>query len=108
LSDPLAELVKIDPKAIGVPINDGSNEAKRKLDKTVIVVNSVGININTASKHLLSYVSGIGEKLAVLFYTDLKMVLLKIEAAEKSTAFGRKKRIRESLSFAFRMLKPIR
>lgn len=68
LSDPLAELVKIDPKAIGVgQYQHDVDQAKLKeeLDKTVIrCVNSVGININTASKHLLSYVSGIGEKLA--------------------------------------------
>ena len=68
LSDPLAELVKIDPKAIGVgqyQHDVDQNKLKEKLDATVIrCVNSVGININTASKHLLSYVSGIGEKLA--------------------------------------------
>ena len=68
LSDPLAELVKIDPKAIGVgqyqhDVDQG--KLKEELDNTVIrCVNSVGININTASKHLLGYVSGIGEKLA--------------------------------------------
>jgi protein Tex len=68
LSDPLAELVKIDPKAIGVgqyQHDVDQSKLKEELDATVIrCVNSVGININTASKHLLSYVSGIGEKLA--------------------------------------------
>ena len=68
LIDPLAELVKIDPKAIGVgQYQHDVDQAKLKdeLDLTVVkCVNSVGININTASKHLLSYVSGIGEKLA--------------------------------------------
>jgi uncharacterized protein len=68
LSDPLAELVKIDPKAIGVgqyQHDVDQTKLKEELDNTVIrCVNSVGININTASKHLLSYVSGIGEKLA--------------------------------------------
>ena len=68
LSDPLAELVKIDPKAIGVgqyQHDVDQNKLKEELDFTVMrCVNSVGININTASKHLLSYVSGIGEKLA--------------------------------------------
>lgn len=68
LSDPLAELVKIDPKAIGVgqyQHDVDQTKLKEELDKTVVrCVNSVGININTASKHLLSYVSGIGEKLA--------------------------------------------
>ena len=67
LSDPLAELVKIDPKAIGVgqyQHDVDQSKLKDELDATVIkCVNSVGININTASKHLLSYVSGIGEKL---------------------------------------------
>jgi len=68
LSDPLAELVKIDPKAIGVgqyqhDVDQG--KLKDELDTVVVrCVNSVGVNINTASKHLLSYVSGIGEKLA--------------------------------------------
>ncbi len=68
LADPLAELVKIDPKAIGVgqyQHDVDQSKLKEELDLTVIrCVNSVGININTASKHLLGYVSGIGEKLA--------------------------------------------
>ena len=68
LSDPLAELVKIDPKSIGVgQYQHDVDQAllKEELDSTVVkCVNSVGININTASKSLLSYVSGIGEKLA--------------------------------------------
>ena len=68
LSDPLAELVKIDPKAIGVgqyQHDVNQNKLKDELDATIVrCVNSVGVNINTASKHLLSYVSGIGEKLA--------------------------------------------
>ena len=68
LSDPLAELVKIDPKRIGVGQYQHDVDQtllKEELDSTVVkCVNSVGININTASKSLLSYVSGIGEKLA--------------------------------------------
>lgn len=68
LSDPLAELVKIDPKAIGVgqyQHDVDQTKLKEELDTVVVrCVNSVGININTASKHLLSYVSGIGGKLA--------------------------------------------
>jgi uncharacterized protein len=68
LSDPLAELVKIDPKSIGVgQYQHDVDQAKLKneLDATVIrCVNTVGVNVNTASKHLLQYVSGIGEKLA--------------------------------------------
>ena len=68
LSDPLAELVKIDPKSIGVGQYQHDVDQtllKEELDSTVVkCVNSVGININTASKSLLGYVSGIGEKLA--------------------------------------------
>ena len=68
LSDPLAELVKIDPKSIGVGQYQHDVDQtllKEELDSMVVkCVNSVGININTASKSLLSYVSGIGEKLA--------------------------------------------
>lgn len=68
LSDPLAELVKIDPKSIGVgqyQHDVDQTQLKNELDSTVMrCVNSVGININTASKSLLSYVSGIGEKMA--------------------------------------------
>ncbi|MEY2921855.1 MAG: Protein YhgF [Bacteroidota bacterium] len=68
LSDPLAELVKIDAKSIGVgqyQHDVDQTKLKEELDNTVIrCVNSVGININTASKSLLSYVSGIGEKTA--------------------------------------------
>ncbi|MBS1512954.1 MAG: RNA-binding transcriptional accessory protein [Bacteroidetes bacterium] len=68
LMDPLAELVKIDPKSIGVgQYQHDVNQfrLKEKLDATVIsCVNNVGVNLNTASKHLLSYVSGIGGTLA--------------------------------------------
>ena len=68
LADPLAELVKIDPKSIGVgqyqhDVDQG--KLKTSLDRVVeSCVNSVGVNINTASVPLLSYVSGIGPKLA--------------------------------------------
>ncbi|MFD0796205.1 Tex family protein [Maribacter chungangensis] len=68
LADPLAELVKIDPKSIGVgQYQHDVNQTKLKtaLDRVVeSCVNSVGVNINTASVPLLSYVSGIGPKLA--------------------------------------------
>ncbi|MCX6172868.1 MAG: Tex family protein [Flavobacterium sp.] len=68
LSDPLAELVKIDAKSIGVgqyQHDVDQVKLKEELDTVVVrCVNSVGININTASKSLLSYVSGIGEKMA--------------------------------------------
>ncbi|MCM1503291.1 MAG: RNA-binding transcriptional accessory protein [Bacteroidales bacterium] len=68
LMDPLAELVKIDPKSLGVgqyqhDVDQGL--LKEKLDNTVeSCVNSVGVNLNTASPYLLSYVSGIGPSLA--------------------------------------------
>ena len=68
LADPLAELVKIDPKSIGVgqyqhDVDGGA--LKRSLDQTVeSCVNAVGVNLNTASVHLLTYVSGLGAALA--------------------------------------------
>ena len=68
LMDPLAELVKIDPKSIGVgQYQHDVNQVrlKEKLDQTVeSCVNLVGVNLNTASRHLLRYVSGIGDTLA--------------------------------------------
>ncbi|MES2727689.1 MAG: Tex family protein [Bacteroidota bacterium] len=68
LKDPLAELVKIDPKSIGVGQyqHDVNNKLlKESLDQVVIsCVNQVGVELNTASKHLLSYVSGLGPVLA--------------------------------------------
>ena len=68
LADPLAELVKIDPKSIGVgQYQHDVDQIKLKEELETVVarcVNSVGVNINTASKSLLTYVSGIGEKMA--------------------------------------------
>lgn len=68
LIDPLAELVKIDPKSIGVgqyQHDVDQSRLKRQLDMTVeTCVNSVGVDINTASRQLLAYVSGIGDTLA--------------------------------------------
>ncbi|MCE6993162.1 Tex family protein [Dyadobacter sp. CY323] len=68
LMDPLAELVKIDPKSIGVgqyQHDVDQNSLRNALDKVVeSCVNSVGVNLNTASKHLLRYVSGLGPALA--------------------------------------------
>lgn len=68
LMDPLAELVKIDPKSIGVgqyQHDVDQTQLKKSLDTTVeSCVNSVGVNLNTASKHLLTYVSGLGPQLA--------------------------------------------
>lgn len=68
LMDPLAELVKIDPKSIGVgqyQHDVDQTKLKKSLDMTVeSCVNSVGVNLNTASQHLLMYVSGLGPQLA--------------------------------------------
>lgn len=68
LQDPLAELVKIDPKSIGVgqyQHDVDQNLLKKSLDDVVIsCVNKVGVELNTASKQLLTYVSGLGESLA--------------------------------------------
>ena len=68
LMDPLAELVKIDPKSIGVgqyQHDVDQTKLKKSLDHTVeSCVNSVGVNLNTASQHLLTYVSGLGPTLA--------------------------------------------
>lgn len=106
LSDPLAELVKIDPKAIGVgqyQHDVNQTKLKEELDNVVIrCVNKVGVNVNTASKSLLSYVSGIGEKMAenivkfrqengaFLNRTDLKKVpRLGSKAYEQAVAFLR-------------------
>ncbi len=108
LADPLAELVKIDAKSIGVgqyQHDVDQNKLKLSLDTTVeSCVNAVGVNINTASKSLLSYVSGIGQKLAenIINYrsengafksrTDIKNVpRLGHKAFEQSAAFLRVK-----------------
>ncbi len=104
LSDPLAELVKIDPKSIGVgqyQHDVDQNKLKEELDTVVMsCVNNVGVNINTASKSLLRYVSGISESLAenIIEYRSEKggitsrKELLKIprlgnKAFEQSAAF---------------------
>lgn len=68
LMDPLAELVKIEPKSIGVgqyQHDVDQKKLKENLDDVVVsVVNNVGVNLNTASKYLLTYISGLGETLA--------------------------------------------
>lgn len=68
LMDPLAELVKIDPKSIGVgqyQHDVDQSKLKKSLDQTVeSCVNLVGVNLNTASSHLLTYISGLGPQLA--------------------------------------------
>lgn len=106
LMDPLAELVKIDPKSIGVgQYQHDVNQfrLKERLDQTVVsCVNNVGVNLNTASKHLLAYVSGIGSSLAenivrhrqeIGKFTDrrqlLKVTRLGEKAFEQSAGFLR-------------------
>lgn len=68
LMDPLAELVKIDPSSLGVgqyQKDVDQSALKKHLDQTVVsCVNKVGVNVNTASKHLLTYISGLGPQLA--------------------------------------------
>ena len=96
LSDPLAELVKIDPKSIGVgQYQHDVNQMllKEELDTTVMrCVNKVGVNLNTASKSLLSYVSGIGEKMAenIVAYRSANGAFNKREALKKVPRLGDK------------------
>ena len=97
LMDPLAELVKIDPKSIGVgqyQHDVNQSRLKERLDQTVIsCVNAVGVNLNTAGKQLLSYVSGIGETIAdniikhrneIGKFTDRKQLLKVPRLGEKA------------------------
>lgn len=96
LLDPLAELVKIDPKSIGVgqyqhDVDQG--KLKDSLDQTVIsVVNQVGVELNTASEHLLSYVSGLGPKLAenIVEFRNENGVFESREALKKLKGLGPK------------------
>ena len=96
LMDPLAELVKIDPKSIGVgQYQHDVNQARLKesLDQVVeSCVNSVGINVNTASKHLLTYVSGLGPTLAqnIVDYRSEKGAFLSRRALMKVARMGDK------------------
>jgi uncharacterized protein len=85
LMDPLAELVKIDPKSIGVgQYQHDVNQflLKQSLDETVVsCVSQVGVNLNTASKHLLMYVAGLGQTTAenIVQYRTQNMEVLKRE-----------------------------
>ncbi len=96
LADPLAELVKIDPKSIGVgqyqhDVDQG--KLKSSLDAVVVsCVNAVGVNINTASVPLLSYVSGIGSKLAenIITYRDENGSFSSRDAIKKVPRLGGK------------------
>lgn len=96
LMDPLAELVKIDPKSIGVgqyqhDVNQTS--LKESLDRTVeSCVNIVGVNLNTASKHLLMYVSGLGPALAqnIVNHRDTNGLFNSREELKKVSRLGSK------------------
>ncbi len=96
LADPLAELVKIDPKSIGVGQYQHDVDQKLlkdELDETVMLcVNKVGVNLNTASKHLLNYVSGIGEKMAenIVNYRSENGQFSSREALKKVPRLGEK------------------
>lgn len=96
LMDPLAELVKIDAKSIGVgqyQHDVNQSRLKESLDQVVeSCVNSVGININTASKHLLNYVSGLGPALAqnIVNYRAENGPFLSREALKKVPRMGDK------------------
>jgi len=96
LIDPLAELVKIDPKSIGVgqyqhDVDQG--KLKASLDNVVsFAVNKVGVNLNTASKHLLQHVAGLGPKLAqnVVDHRNTNGSFKNIESVKKVKGFGAK------------------
>jgi uncharacterized protein len=96
LADPLAELVKIDPKSIGVgqyQHDVDQHKLKYALDSVVeSCVNTIGVNINTASVSLLSHVSGIGEKLAgnIVSYRDEKGPFTNRENIKKVPRLGGK------------------
>lgn len=96
LMDPLAELVKIDPKSIGVgqyQHDVHQTSLKESLDRTVeSCVNAVGVNLNTASKHLLMYVSGLGPALAqnIVNHRDTNGLFNSREELKKVTRLGNK------------------
>jgi uncharacterized protein len=96
LQDPLAELVKIDPKSIGVgqyQHDVDQNALKKSLDDVVVSsVNRVGVELNTASKQLLTYVSGLGESLAqnIINYRNEKGAFKTREELKKVPRLGDK------------------
>ncbi len=96
LMDPLAELVKIDPKSIGVGQYQHDVDQKallQSLDDVVIsCVNNVGVDVNTASKQLLAYVSGVGESLAgnIVAYREKNGAFNSREDLKKVLRFGEK------------------
>jgi uncharacterized protein len=96
LMDPLAELVKIDPKSIGVgqyQHDVDQTKLQASLDDTVIsCVNAVGVELNTASKQILSYVSGLGPQLAqnIVTYRDVNGAFTHREQLKKVPRLGDK------------------
>jgi uncharacterized protein len=96
LMDPLAELVKIDPKSIGVgqyQHDVDQNALRQSLDDTVIsCVNNVGVELNTASKHLLSYVSGLNSRVAasIVEFRDANGAFRSREELKKVPGLGPK------------------
>ncbi|MGZ3762016.1 MAG: Tex family protein, partial [Mucilaginibacter sp.] len=96
LMDPLAELVKIDPKSIGVgqyQHDVDQNKLQASLDDTVIsCVNAVGVELNTASKQILAYVSGLGPQLAqnIVEYRDKNGAFTQREQLKKVARLGDK------------------
>ena len=96
LMDPLAELVKIDPKSIGVGQYQHDVDQKllkESLDRVVEhAVNKVGVNLNTASKHILQHISGLGEKLAeqIVSYRDEHGVYIDLKELKKVKGLGAK------------------
>ncbi|MEI6820670.1 MAG: Tex family protein [Bacteroidota bacterium] len=96
LMDPLAELVKIDPKSIGVgqyQHDVNQNALQKSLEDTVVsCVNTVGVEVNTASKQLLSYVSGVGPVLAknIIEYREKNGVFKSRAELKKVARFGDK------------------
>ncbi len=96
LTDPLAELVKIDPKSIGVgqyQHDVDQNKLQTSLDDTVIsCVNAVGVELNTASKQILSYISGLGPQIAqnIVDYRNMNGAFKKREELKKVARLGDK------------------
>jgi len=96
LADPLAELVKIDPKSLGVgQYQHDVNQTKLKKSLDFVVescVNKVGVNVNTASKYLLAYVSGLGLKLAesIVEYREKNGLIESRQALKKIPKMGAK------------------
>lgn len=96
IMDPLAELVKIDPKSIGVgqyQHDVDQNKLQSSLDDTVIsCVNAVGVELNTASKEILAYISGLGPQLAqnIVEYRNLHGAFKNRESLKKVPRLGDK------------------